>query len=60
MDAQAETMETGNQKSVALKKRTLAEMKGVVSEDELEAYKRARAVADDPMARFLDKDQYVH
>lgn len=38
------------------KKRTLAEMKGGVSEDELEAYKRSRAVADDPMAKFLGKD----
>ena len=42
------------------KKRTLAEMKGGVSEEELEAYKRSRAVADDPMAKFLGKDELVH
>lgn len=41
------------------KKRTLTEMKGGVSEDELEAYKRSRAVADDPMANYLGKDELV-
>lgn len=41
------------------KKRTLAEMKGGISEEELEAYKRSRAVADDPMAKFLGKDELV-
>ncbi|KAI4189625.1 MAG: hypothetical protein L6R41_001354 [Letrouitia leprolyta] len=41
------------------KKRTLIEMKGGVSEDELEAYKRSRAVADDPMAKYLGKDELV-
>jgi len=45
---------------VTAKKRTLTEMKGGVSEDELEAYKRSRAVADDPMAAFLGKDELVH
>ena len=39
------------------KKRTLTEMKGGVSEEELEAYKRSRAVANDPMAKFLGKDE---
>ncbi|KAL8943048.1 MAG: hypothetical protein Q9211_001131 [Gyalolechia sp. 1 TL-2023] len=41
------------------KKRTLTEMKGGVSEEELEAYKRSRAVGDDPMARYLGKDELV-
>lgn len=41
------------------KKRTLAEMKGGVSEEELEAYNRSRTVADDPMAKFLGKDNLV-
>lgn len=45
---------------VTAKKRTLTEMKGGVSEEELEAYKRSRAVADDPMASFLGKDELVH
>ena len=43
-----------------LKKRTLAEMKGGVSEEELDAYKRSRAVENDPMANFLGKDELVH
>ncbi|KAL8763866.1 MAG: hypothetical protein Q9184_000462 [Pyrenodesmia sp. 2 TL-2023] len=42
-----------------VKKRTLTDMKGGVSEEELEAYKKSRAVADDPMARFLGKDELV-
>ena len=42
------------------KKRTLSEMKGGVTEDELELYKRSRAVADDPMAKLLGKDELVH
>ncbi|KAI4207726.1 MAG: hypothetical protein LQ346_000376 [Caloplaca aetnensis] len=41
------------------KKRTLTEMKGGVSEEELEAYKKSRAVADDPMANFLGKEGLV-
>lgn len=41
------------------KKRTLAEMKGGIGEKELEAYKRSRAVADDPMAKFLGKDDLI-
>ena len=46
--------------AVVAKKRTLAEMKGGVGEEELEAYKRARAVADDPMANFLGRDELVN
>ena len=45
---------------VVASKRTLAEMKGGVSEEELEAYKRSRTVANDPMARYLGKDQLAH
>lgn len=41
-------------------KRSLTEMKGGVSEEELEAYKKSRRVADDPMAKFLGKDELVH
>ncbi len=39
------------------KKRTLTEMKGGVSEEELEAYKRSRGMADDPMSKYLGKDE---
>ena len=42
------------------KKRTLTDMKGGLIEDELEAYKRSRSVADDPMAKFLGTDELVH
>ncbi|KAI9703285.1 MAG: mRNA splicing protein [Candelina mexicana] len=42
------------------KKRNLEEMKGGVSDKELEDYKRARSVADDPMATFLGRDELVH
>ncbi len=42
------------------RKRTLEEMKGGVDEAEMEAYRRKRAVAQDPMAAFLGKDELVH
>ena len=42
------------------KKRTLTEMKGGVSEEELEAYKRSRAIADDPMSKLLGTDELLH
>ncbi|KAI9748753.1 MAG: mRNA splicing protein [Chaenotheca gracillima] len=45
---------------VPAKKRTLEEMKGGISEEEMEAYRRKRTVADDPMAAFLGKDELVH
>jgi len=35
-------------------------MKDGVSEEELDAWKRARAVHDDPMAKFLGKDELVN
>lgn len=42
------------------KKRTLQEMREGITEEELEAFKRNRATADDPMAKFLGKDELVH
>ena len=42
------------------KKRTLTEMKGGVSEEELENYKKARPMADDPMAKLLGTDELLH
>ena len=42
------------------KKRTLAEMKGEISGEELEAYKKSREIANDPMAKYLGKDELVH
>lgn len=46
--------------SAGARKRTLNQMKGGISEEELEAYKRTRAVADDPMAKLLGRDELVH
>ena len=43
----------------AQKKRTLKEMQQGVTGEELEAYKKARRAADDPMAAFLGKDELV-
>ena len=43
-----------------LKKRTLTEMKGGINDEEMDAYKRSRVVADDPMAKFIGKDELVH
>lgn len=42
------------------KKRTLQEMRDGITEVEMEDFKRNRATADDPMARFLGKDELVH
>jgi len=41
------------------KKRTLAELQGGIGEEELEAYKKSRTTADDPMAKYLGKDDLV-
>ncbi|OJD18694.1 pre-mRNA-splicing factor slu7 [Emergomyces pasteurianus Ep9510] len=42
-----------------LGKRTLQEMQQGVTEEELEAYKKSRSAAADPMAAFLGKDELV-
>jgi pre-mRNA-processing factor SLU7 len=42
------------------KKRTMEEMLAGVSETELEEYRRKRTAADDPMAKYLGKDELVH
>jgi pre-mRNA-processing factor SLU7 len=41
------------------KKRTITEMQSGVTEEEMEAYRRTRAKADDPMAKFLGKDELI-
>ena len=48
------------QNAPVAKKRTLQEMREGVTEEELEAYKRNRSTADDPMANLLGKDELVH
>jgi pre-mRNA-processing factor SLU7 len=41
------------------KKRTMEEMKGGVSEEDMDAYRKKRTAANDPMAAFLGKDQML-
>ena len=41
----------------AAKKRTMEEMMGGVTEAEMDEYRRKRTAADDPMAKYLGKDQ---
>ncbi|KAL1959626.1 hypothetical protein VTO42DRAFT_1661 [Malbranchea cinnamomea] len=53
------TQEVDRATSLAQKKRTLHEIQQGVTEEELETYKKARRVADDPMAAFLGKDELV-
>jgi pre-mRNA-processing factor SLU7 len=49
-----------DKKEPSAKKRTLTEMRDGISKEELEAYKRNRSAADDPIAAFLGKDELVH
>lgn len=42
------------------KKRTIEEMKGSISEEDIEEYRKKRMAANDPMAGFLGKDELVH
>ncbi|KAI1263342.1 putative mRNA splicing protein [Xylariaceae sp. FL1019] len=41
------------------KKRTMEEMMGGVTESEMDEYRRKRTAADDPMAKFLGRDDLV-
>jgi pre-mRNA-processing factor SLU7 len=51
--------ETDKAVTSSLRKRTAHEMAQGVTEEELEAYKKARNAANDPMAAFLGKDELV-
>ncbi|KAI4156525.1 MAG: hypothetical protein LQ340_000194 [Diploschistes diacapsis] len=58
-------LDTENEEQVAetyksAKKRSAIEMRSGVTEEELEAYKRSRVQADDPMAKYLGTDGMVH
>lgn len=56
-----ENREADGKPELMAKKRTLTQMKGGgVSEEELEIYKRTRAMTDDPMAKFLGTDELLH
>jgi pre-mRNA-processing factor SLU7 len=41
------------------KKRTMEEMKGGVSEEDIDAWKKQRTDSHDPMAKFLGKDELL-
>jgi pre-mRNA-processing factor SLU7 len=41
------------------KKRTMEEMKGGISEEDMDEYRRKRTAANDPMADFLGKDELL-
>jgi len=43
----------------SIKKRTMEEMKGGISEEDMDEYRRKRTAANDPMAAFLGKDELV-
>jgi pre-mRNA-processing factor SLU7 len=51
--------EDSGEKQTTAKKRTLQEMREGVTEEEMEAFKRSRAQADDPMAKLLGRDELV-
>ncbi|KAG7127014.1 Pre-mRNA-splicing factor SLU7 like protein [Verticillium longisporum] len=53
------TLEKKPQSEGAAKKRTAEEMMGGVSEAEMEEYRKKRTAANDPMAKFLGKDELV-
>ncbi len=59
-EAPVEDKKVDGKPEAVAKKRTLMEMKGGVSEEEIEAYKRSRAMTDDPMANFLGKDELLN
>ena len=54
--AEEHTSQTIGPGDTKAKKRTFNEMRDGISELELEAYKKSRAITDDPMAKFLGKD----
>jgi len=56
--AEKEAREKTEAKSA--RKRTVGEMMGGVTEEEMDEYRRKKAAADDPMAKYLGKDELVH
>lgn len=57
---QEQASNTADNNQPVAKKRTLTELRDGIDEDELEAYKRSRYQADDPMAAFIGKGEAVH
>ncbi|KAJ5624529.1 hypothetical protein N7510_000838 [Penicillium lagena] len=53
---ESEPVDTRTEEKANARKRTLAEVKSGITEEEIESYKRSRLTADDPMAKFIDQD----
>ena len=49
-----------NQPELKGRKRTLAEIKDGINEEDLEAYRRSRRLADDPMAKLLGRESMTN
>ncbi|KAL6713543.1 mRNA splicing protein [Lecanora helva] len=59
-ESNTEEQESGKgRKDKTQTKRSLAEMKNGINEEDLEVYKKARMKADDPMTKFLGKDSLL-
>lgn len=56
---EAEPLKPATTATTAAKKRSAEEMMGGVTEADMEEYRKKRAAADDPMAKFLGKDELV-
>lgn len=55
----AEEAKEENGTAPVAKKRTMEEMKGEVTEEDMDEYRRKRTAANDPMAAFLGKDELL-
>ena len=58
-EREIETESAAKPDQPAAKKRTLQEMREGISEEDLEAYKRNRTAADDPMVKMLGNDELL-
>ena len=59
-EEEAKPEETEKEEEPKAKKRTREEMMNGVTEEEMEAYRRKRTVAEDPMAKLLGKDELLN
>ncbi|KAI2605404.1 Pre-mRNA splicing Prp18-interacting factor-domain-containing protein [Hypoxylon fragiforme] len=59
VEADEDDKEVQAKKQQASKKRTMEDMMGGISEADLDEYRKKRAVADDPMAKFLGSEELL-
>jgi pre-mRNA-processing factor SLU7 len=59
VDQQANPLKEDSIPQHPAKKRTMEEMKGGVSEEDMDEYRRKRTAANDPMAAFIGKDELL-